>query len=105
RTRGANLANVAQATRIVDLATAQGGRQTCGLISFWPASVPRGDPQMPARLLDIGSGAAPPRRWLVGARDRQDAAHPIGSEVGVSQEPRPVHQEEPLGAVDDRARA
>src|SRR2546425_12671085 len=42
---------------------------------------------------------------LVDTGDGQHAAHPIGSEVGVSQESRRVHQDELLGEVDDRARA
>src|SRR2546425_191266 len=49
RTRGANLANVAQEARIFDLYTELRSHQTGGLISFWPASVPREDLRMPAR--------------------------------------------------------
>src|SRR5213596_2009503 len=53
--------SVPQATRIVELATALWSRQTGGLISFWPASVPQGDLKCQPDYFRVGgSGAAPP---------------------------------------------
>ena len=51
------------------------------------------------------SNRVQPDALLLDAGHGQHAAHPIGSEVGVSQEPRRVHQDKLLGEVDDRARA
>src|SRR5947199_9742332 len=54
--------SVPQATRIVELATALWSRQTGGLISFWPASVPQGDLKCQPDYFRVGgSGGAPPR--------------------------------------------
>src|SRR2546422_113770 len=60
--------NVPQATRVVELSTALWSRQTGGLISFWPASVPRGD--LKCQRDYSTSGAAPLPPTLVSRRPR-----------------------------------
>src|SRR5437667_12576944 len=79
--------SVPQATRIVELATALWNRQTGGLISFWPASVPQGDLKCQPDYFRVGWGGGrppppPPRPPVAGTghsrgwSGQSNAAHP-----------------------------
>src|SRR5439155_915116 len=67
RTRGANLANISQATRIIHFSTELPSRQTGELISFGPALVPQGDFKCQPDYSTSGREAPLPRPcWRTG---------------------------------------
>src|SRR5438034_6125174 len=103
--------SVPQATRIVELATALWSRQTGGLISFWPASVPQGDLKCQPDYFRVGGSGAARRRPLANAQEAPQVADPLDrptTSVRGDYNPFDVHLPHDLTdlrgvAVDERA--